>query len=64
MISGLSSEIDICLKKHRTIGVQDKPPAISKPVHMGLTLQLLLLLRERGSHHPAQRSSVGGQLKV
>lgn len=62
MISGLSTEINICLKKHRTTGVQDKPPTISKPV--GLVLQLLLLLRVCGSHHPAQRSSVGDKLKV
>lgn len=64
MISGLSTEINICLTKHRTTGVQDKPPTISKPVHVGLVLQLLLLLRVCGSHHPAQRSSVGDKLKV
>lgn len=30
MISGLSTEMNICLEKHRTTGVQDKPPTISK----------------------------------
>lgn len=64
MISGLSTEINICLTKHRTTGVQDKPPTISKPVYVGFTQQLLLLLKVCGSHHTAQRSSVGDQLKV
>lgn len=64
MISGLSTEINVCLKKHRTTGVQDKSPTISKPVHVGLILQLLLLLRVCCSRHLAQRSSVRDQLKV
>lgn len=67
MINDLSTQINICLKKPGTIGIQEKPTTTTKPVHMGLVLQLLLLQGACGSHHLAQtssRPSVGEQLKA